>query len=88
MVLSRRGSFNKATSTLAGKALKAMNGLLLITKHLRITFDIMFNLFDTFVASILNYSCEILGGGVVLVCVCMWGGGGGEGGGAFKGENC
>ena len=57
MVLSSGGSFNKAISTLAGKALKAMNGLLLIIKHLRVPIDMMFNLFDTFVASILNYSC-------------------------------
>lgn len=61
MVLSSGGSFNKAISTLAGKALKAMNGLLSITKHMCVPINIMLNLFDTFVASILNYSCEIWG---------------------------
>ena len=51
----------KATNTLAGKALKAMNSLLSITRPMKIPTKIMFNLFDSFVVSILNYGCEIWG---------------------------
>ena len=61
MVLSSGGTFNKATSTLSGKALKAMNALFSITKTMQVPVDIMFNLFDSFIAPILNYSCEIWG---------------------------
>ena len=61
IVLSSRGAFIKATNTLAGKALKAMNSLLAITRCMKLPINIMFNLFDSFVLSILNYSCEIWG---------------------------
>ena len=61
MVLPSGGTFNKATSTLSGKALKAMNALFSITKTMQVPVDIMFNLFDSFIAPILNYSCEIWG---------------------------
>ena len=61
IVLSSGGSFIKATNTLAGKALKAMNSLLAITRCMKLPINIMFNLFDSFVLSILNYSCEIWG---------------------------
>ena len=59
MVLSSGGTFIKATNMLAGKALKAMNALFSITKHMQVPINIMFNLFDSFVQPILNYSCEI-----------------------------
>ena len=49
------GCFHKATNTLAGKALRAMNSLLSITKSMKIPTKIMFSLFDSFVVSILNY---------------------------------
>ena len=58
IVLSSGGAFIKATNTLAGKALKAMNSLLAITRCMKLPINIMFNLFDSFVLSILNYSCE------------------------------
>ena len=61
IVLTSGGAFVKATKTLAGKALKAMNSLLSITKPMKIPVKIMFNLFDSFVVSILNYGCEIWG---------------------------
>lgn len=61
IVLSSGGAFIKATNTLAGKALKAMNSLLAITRPLKVPTNIMFNLFDSFVLSILNYGCEIWG---------------------------
>lgn len=61
IVLSSGGSFAKATSTLSGKALKATNALFSITKNKEVPLDIMFNLFDTFVGSVLNYGCEIWG---------------------------
>ena len=46
---------------LAGQALKAMNAQFFITKHMQVPIDITFNLFDSFVQPILNYSCEIWG---------------------------
>lgn len=61
IVLSSGGSFVKATNTLVGKALKAMHALLSITKEMQVPVNIMFNLFDSFVGSILNYSCEVWG---------------------------
>ena len=61
IVLSSGGAFIKATNTLAGKALRAMNSLLSITKSMKIPTKIMFSLFDSFVVSILNYGCEIWG---------------------------
>ena len=36
-----------------------MNCLLTITRSLQVSTNIMFNLFDTFVSSILNYACEM-----------------------------
>ena len=54
-------SFIKATNTLVGKSLKAMNALLSITKRIQVPIAVMFNLFDSFVLSILNYSCEVWG---------------------------
>lgn len=61
IVLSSGGAFIKATNTLSGKALKAMNSLLSITKGMHLPIDIMLNLFDSFILSILNYNCEIWG---------------------------
>ena len=46
VVLSSGGSFIKATNTLAGKALRAMNYKIYESAN------IMFNLFDTFVLSL------------------------------------
>ena len=51
----------KATSTLSGKALKAVHSLFAITKDKKNTLDLMFGLVDTFVGSILSYGCEIWG---------------------------
>ena len=61
IVLSGGGAFIKATNTLVGKALKSMNALFAITKSMQVPIDIMFNLFDSFVLSILNYGCEAWG---------------------------
>lgn len=61
VVLSSGGSFIPATNTLSGKALRAMHSLFAMTTGLEIPIHIMFNLFDTYVVSILNYSCEIWG---------------------------
>lgn len=61
IVLSSGCSFVKATHTLVGKAFKAMHALLSITKEMQVPVNIMFNLFDLFVGSILNYSCEVWG---------------------------
>ena len=61
VVLSSGGSYVKATNTLAGKALKAINSLMAITKEKEVPIDIMLSLFDSFVGPILNYGCEVWG---------------------------
>ena len=61
VVLLNGGSFIKATSTLSGKALKAVNLLLEITKDTDVPVDMIFCLFVSFVTLILNYACEVWG---------------------------
>ena len=61
IVLSNGGSYIKATNTLVGKSLKTMNALLSITKRMQVLVAFMFNRFDSFVLSILNYRCEVWG---------------------------
>ena len=58
VVLPSGGSFIKATNTLVGKALQAMNCLFTVTRYMQVKTNIMFNPFDTFALSILNYACE------------------------------
>jgi hypothetical protein len=59
IVLSSGGSYMNATKTLARKGLRIMSSLLSITKQLEVRVRIMLALFDSFVASILNYSYEV-----------------------------
>ena len=61
IVLSNRGSFIQATNILASKGLRVMGSLLYVTKQLYVPIATMFNLFDAYVTSILNYGCEIWG---------------------------
>ena len=61
IVMSSGGSFVPATNTLYGKALKAMHSLFNLTKDMNVPINIMFNLFDAYVSSILNYNCEVWG---------------------------
>ena len=61
IVFSSGGSFMKATKTLSGKAIKALGSLFSITNTLEVPINIMCNLFEAFVCSILNYGCEIWG---------------------------
>ena len=61
IVLSTGGSFIQATKTLAGKGIKAMHNLFEITKDANVPVNIMFHLFDSLVASVLSYGCEIWG---------------------------
>jgi len=61
IVLSSGGSYIPATNTLYGKASRAMNRLFSITKEMVVPINIMFKLFDSYVASILNYNCEVWG---------------------------
>ena len=49
------------TKTLAGKALRAMHQLLQILKEVDSPLNISFNLFDSLVASVLNYGAEVWG---------------------------
>lgn len=50
-----------AAVTLVGKALHAMNSLFALTRGRNVPINIMFNLFDAYVLSVLNYGCEIWG---------------------------
>ena len=61
IVLSSWGSFISATKTLAGKGLRAMHCLLETIKETKMPIKIMFNLFDSLVAPVLSYGCEIWG---------------------------
>ena len=61
VVLSNGGSFIQATKTLADKGLKAMHNLLETIKETKMPVNIMFHLFDSLVASVLSYGCEIWG---------------------------
>ena len=61
IVLSSGGSFIQATKTLADKGIKAMHNLFDITKESNVPVNIMFQLFDSLVASVLSYGCEIWG---------------------------
>ena len=61
VVFTPGGSFIQATKTLSGKALRALCGLLSITKSLEVSLDIMIHLFNLFVSSILLYASETWG---------------------------
>ena len=61
VVFHYTGHFNVNQDYLVGKALKAMNFLLNKCSEFYIKPKILCQLFDTFVGSILNYSCEIWG---------------------------
>ena len=54
-------SFVKANKTLFGESLKAIQTLLYIAKDTQVPVNIMFNLFDSFVGSILKHSCGVWG---------------------------
>ena len=45
----------------SGKALRATSSLFRITKTMEVPVNINFHLFDTYVASILSYGCEVWG---------------------------
>ena len=61
IVLFSGGSFIPATKTLADKGLRAMHCSLETIKETQVPIKIMFNLFDSLVASVLSYGCEIWG---------------------------
>ena len=60
-VFNYTGTYNLNYETLAGKGLKAMNLLLHNIKRLDLKPSVLIQLFDAFVGSILNYSCEVNG---------------------------
>lgn len=62
-VFNYNGSFVFNQETLSGKGLKALNVLISKTKHLNLKPSVMCQLFDAFVGSIVNYSCEVWGFG-------------------------
>ena len=60
-VFNYTGNFTLNQEYLSGKALKAMNVLLCKLKKFDLSPRTLCQLFDSFVSSILNYSCEIWG---------------------------
>ena len=62
-VFNYTGTFALNQETLVGKWLKALNCLIYNTKKYCLSPKVMCQLFDAFVGSILNYSCEIWGFG-------------------------
>ena len=66
-VFKYTGSFAVNQETLVGKGLKALNCLLYNTKKYSLSPKVMCQLFDAFVGSVLNYSCEIWGFGISKV---------------------
>ena len=58
-VIYYTGSFTSHRNTVIGKGVKAMNALLSHTQKYDLTINTYLQLFDSFVGSILNYSCEI-----------------------------
>jgi len=62
VVFSSGGSFMKATSTLAGKALRSLYSLKSILREVQqVPVNILFNLFDAYVLSVLNNNSEVWG---------------------------
>ena len=59
-VFNYTGSFALDQEVLIGKGLKALNFLLFNAKTYALTPKVMCQLFDSFVGSILSYSCEIM----------------------------
>ena len=60
VVFNYKGSFAMTQQTLSGTALKAMNVLLQNVRRFDFTPRTMYQLFDSFVASILSYCSEVL----------------------------
>ena len=60
-VISSGGSVQRAINLLADKAVRSMGMLISTIKRTQVPFKMLMQLFDTYVKSILNYSCEILG---------------------------
>ena len=60
VVFSSGGSFIPNTKTLSGKSLKTMHQLLQPLHEVDTPINIALNLFDSLVASVLNYGCEVL----------------------------
>lgn len=61
ILFSCGGSFMQNAKYLSDKALKAMHSLIQITKDVETPVNIMLHLFDSLVASVLNYGCEAWG---------------------------
>ena len=61
VVFSSGGSFMQNTKTLSGKALRAMHQLWQLIKEVETPLNISFKLFDSLVASALNYGSEVWG---------------------------
>ena len=59
--ISSGGSFIPNTKTLSGKSLKTMHQLLQLLHEIDTPINIALNLFDSLVASVLNYGCEVCG---------------------------
>jgi hypothetical protein len=61
VVFTSGGSFMQATKTLAGKGLRSLHALMSLVRNMKVPLNIMFNLFDSYVLSVLNYGSEVWG---------------------------
>ena len=60
-IFDSNGTFTSNTEMLVGKGIKAMHVLISNTKKFNFNLSTMLQLFDAFVTSTLNYSCEVWG---------------------------
>jgi hypothetical protein len=51
----------QAANTLAGKGLRSLHSLWAIVRSMKVPINILFNLFDSYVLSVLNYGAEVWG---------------------------
>ena len=51
----------QATKSQAGKGLRSLNSVMSLARNMKVPINIMFNLFDAYVLSVLNYVCEVWG---------------------------
>ena len=61
VVFTSGGSFVQAANTLAGKGMRSLHSLFAMTRNMKVPINIMFNLFDSYVLSVLNYGAEVWG---------------------------
>ena len=67
-VVRSEGTIQKSINLLADKAVRAMGLLFSTIRHIQVPFKMLLQLSDTYVKSILNYSCETCGFSSAVRC--------------------